>query len=46
MGGGVSVTAQTRLRKAVVIKAYNTRQAGDDTFQEQFQKYAYRKVDI
>lgn len=41
MGSGAS-SQNSRLRKAIVIKAYNCRQS-EETFQEQFKKYAYRK---
>ena len=41
MGVGVS---SLRLRKAVVLRAYNLRQ-GDETLEEQFRKYAFRGVD-
>lgn len=41
MGSGVS--SLVRLRKALVIRAYNLRGA-DQTIEEQFDKYAFRKV--
>ena len=41
MGAGAS--SLNRLRKAVLMRAYNVRQS-DETLEEQFRKYAYRAV--
>ncbi len=41
MGSGVS--SMLRLRKTLVIRAYNLR-GKDETVEEQFSKYAYPKV--
>lgn len=42
MGGGAS--SVSRLRKSLVIRAYNMRKR-DDTFDDQFRKYAFKKED-
>ena len=41
MGSGVSSSSTMRLRKAIVIRAYNLRKA-DETLDEQFRVYATR----
>ena len=41
MGSGVSSSSTMRLRKAIVIRAYNLRKA-DETLDEQFRVYAKR----
>ena len=41
MGAGAS--SMNRLRKAILMRAYNVRNS-DETLEEQFRKYAYRKV--
>mmetsp|Transcript_21437 Transcript_21437/g.31058 ORF Transcript_21437/g.31058 Transcript_21437/m.31058 type:complete len:520 (+) Transcript_21437:166-1725(+) len=43
MGAGAS--SINRLRKALIMRAYNTRNA-DETLEEQFHKHTYRKGDI
>lgn len=41
MGSGVSSSSTVRLRKAIVIRAYNLRKS-DETLDEQFRPYAKR----
>jgi hypothetical protein len=43
MGAGASAAGNTRLRKAIIMRAYNTRQA-DETLEDQFRKYAFLEV--
>jgi hypothetical protein len=41
MGAGVS--SINRLRKAIVLRAYNTREE-NETLEDQFRKHTYKKV--
>ena len=41
MGSGASTSSTMRLRKALIIRAYNLRKA-DETLDEQFREYARR----
>jgi hypothetical protein len=43
MGAGASAAHNSRLRKALVMRAYNSRPR-DTTLEDQFAKYAFKKV--